>query len=120
MEIFDQAGTCVPPVAMVPVDGGVDGVLVVGAASRRPPDHSRKQAVEGRAGLAQRSQQVGSRRGHQVMWAFQAAPRRHPLGGRVRTHAPVRHPQRAISAGQVEAERPAPESLPPVDANPPS
>jgi len=34
----------------------------------------------------------------------------------------VGHPQRAISAGAVEAEaeRSAPQSLPPVDANPPS
>jgi hypothetical protein len=27
MEMFDQPGGCVPPVAMVPVDGGVGGVL---------------------------------------------------------------------------------------------
>jgi hypothetical protein len=41
IEIFDQAGTCVPPVAMVPVDGGVDDVPVVAVLGAGPPDRSR-------------------------------------------------------------------------------
>jgi len=59
IEIFDQAGGCVPPAAMVPVDGGVGDVLVIGVLCAGPPDQSRKQAVDGRAGLARRSKRVG-------------------------------------------------------------
>jgi hypothetical protein len=43
IEIFDQPGGCVPPVAMVPVDGGVGDVLVVGVLRAGPPDQSRKR-----------------------------------------------------------------------------
>jgi hypothetical protein len=59
IEIFDQPGGCVPPAAMVPVDGGVGDVLVIGVLCPGPPDQSRKQAVDGRAGLARRSKRVG-------------------------------------------------------------
>jgi len=69
---------------MVPV-----GVLCAG-----PPDQSRKQAVDGRAGLARRSKRVGIDVGPFGLvapgWHSQATLGRHPLGGRVRTHAPGR------------------------------
>ena len=59
IEIFDQGGGSVSPAAIMPVDGGVGDVLVVGALRAGPPDQSRKQAVDGRAGLARRSKRVG-------------------------------------------------------------
>jgi hypothetical protein len=44
IEIFDQPGGCVPPAAMVPVEGGVGDVLVAGsfAAARRISRASRR------------------------------------------------------------------------------
>jgi hypothetical protein len=65
------------------------GVLCAG-----PPEQSRKQAVDGCAGLARRSKRVGIDVGPFGLvapgWHSQATLGRHPLGGRVRTHAPGR------------------------------
>jgi hypothetical protein len=67
------------------------GVLCAG-----PPDQSRKQAVDGRAGLARRSKRVGIDVGTFGLvapgWHSEATLGRHPLGGRVRITRPVGHP----------------------------